>query len=109
MAVAPHSLFAALERARHALLQEFGRDGVTRIEYVVGFVHPYSVHPWLGTDTDEQRDSLAIRSSLSDDVGRILLASDLPSDEVGPIGPTTVQSQQCVDRDYRGNWFYALR
>jgi hypothetical protein len=57
---------------------------------------------WIFTDTDEQRDQLARISSLP----RIL---DEAASQAG-FAPdsSTFQSQETVDRDYEGSWFYAM-
>ena len=103
----PHDVFAALERAEPVLLTKLGRHGVVRIEWVVGFVKPYRVSAWLGTETDAERDSLP-REPFVDDVREILEAVGLPRDQARFDG-TVAQSQETVDRDYQGSWFYALR
>jgi len=68
---------AVLEDAKGRLLTAFGNAGVTRIEYVVGFVEPYEVSVWLGTETDAQRDPLAERENLRDEVAEALVASGI--------------------------------
>lgn len=105
----PHALFAALEDAKPALLEALGQLGVVRIEYVVGFVEPYGVAVWLGTETDAQRDAL---SPVNPEIGTVrgVLQPLLPDARyVGEINATAAQSQETVDREYRGSWFYALR
>ena len=79
-----------------------------RIEYVVGFVEPYNVWVWLGTRTDAEREALGTDNPLIGPVRQVLLESGLPLGRVGVIG-TSAQSQETVDRDYEGSWFYALR
>jgi hypothetical protein len=104
----PKELFAALERAEPSLIEALQSVGVNRIEYVVGFVHPYHVSVWLCTATDAQRDSLPSEPMYLDSVLRILSSAGLPAEDVGEVD-TTSQSQETVDRDYDGSWFYALR
>jgi hypothetical protein len=65
------------------------------------------VWAWLGTATDAERDALPERP-FRDEVLEILRTAGLPEDEVGEFG-TTKQSQETVERDYQGSWFYALR
>lgn len=84
------------------------QHGVTRIEPVVGFVKPYRIHVWLCTDTDAARDALSGPNPLQDKVREVLVAAGLPQDEAHFEG-TVAQSQETVDRDYEGSWFYALR
>lgn len=104
----PNALFEALDRAEPVLLEALQPVGVVRIEYVVGFVHPYSVWVWLGTATDAERDAMPENMPYLVEVSTVLQAVDLPPADVGEIG-TAAQSQETVDRDYEGNWFYALR
>jgi len=104
----PHALFDALERAEPLLLAALGPVGVIHIEYVVGFVHPYAVWVWLGTAIDAERDAMPDTMPYLDEVLAALDAAVLPRAVVGEIG-TTAQSQETVDRDYQGSWFYALR
>lgn len=108
MTAAPRRVFAALERATSELLTKLRHHGVSRIEYVVGFVKPYGIHVWLCTDTDKQRDALPAPNPFQDDVRAVLDAAGLPRDESTFEG-TVAQSQETVDRDYGGSWFYALR
>jgi hypothetical protein len=101
-------VFAALDRAKPALLDALSVHGIGRIEYVVGFVEPYSVWVWLGTETDAQRDALPGDRPLLDRVRDALEVAGLPLDQAHCEG-VTVQSQETVDRDYDGSWFSALR
>lgn len=104
----PKRLFAALERAEPLLIEALQSAGVSRVEYAVGFVHPYRITVWLGTTTDAQRDELPRDQPCLDLVLSILDSAGLPSEEVGEMS-TTAQSQETVDRAYEGSWFYALR
>lgn len=103
----PKRVFAALERAEPALLARLGPHGIIGVEYVVGFVHPYVVWVWLVTTSDAERDALGELPFL-DEVREVLTEVGLP-DEDADFEGTTVQSQETVDRDYDGSWFYALR
>jgi hypothetical protein len=78
------------------------------VEYVVGFVHPYGVWVWLATSSDAERDGLGEGHPFLREVGEILTEAGLSVEDAHFEG-TTVQSQETVDRDYEGSWFYALR
>lgn len=80
---------------------------MVRIEWAVGFVRPYRVSAWLGTETDVERDALRDGPFLAD-VREILESAGLPCG-TARLERTVVQSQETVDRDYEGSWFYALR
>jgi hypothetical protein len=100
--------WAVLDGARPGLLAMFREAGVERIEYVVGFVAPYQVSVWLGTESDAQRDALAERAGLDAAVAEVLRATGIESTDAVFDG-VAVQSQESVDRAYQGSWFYALR
>lgn len=100
--------WAALEAAKPRLLARFQDAGAERIEYTVGFVCPYQVSVWLGTATDPQKAALAGEERLAATVRDILTSSGLGETDAVFDG-VVVQSQETVDRDYEGSWFYALR
>lgn len=101
-------VFSALERATPAIVEALASRGVTGAEYVVGFVHPFAVHVWLVTRTDAERDALGSRDPCLEEVTAAILSSGFPV-EHGTVQGTVAQSQETVDRDYEGSWFYALR
>ena len=90
------------------LVQVLGSHGIVGAEYVVGFVHPYKIHVWLVTFTDAEKDALHGSSPFLNEVRQVLDEAGLPWSEAHLDG-TVVQSQETVDRDYEGSWFYALR
>ena len=104
----PREVFAALERARPHLLDLLAGHGVRRIEFVAGFVEPYSVSVWLGTETDAERDVLPVDHPFREAVRQVLDSAGLPHGQAQFNG-TVAQSQETVDREYEGSWFYALR
>ena len=104
----PTQLFAALERVEPLLVEALQAVGVNRIEYVVGFVCPYRISVWMGTTTDARRDRLLTSGPHLELVRGILDLAGLPAGDVGEAD-TTSRSQETVDRDYEGSWFYALR
>lgn len=105
---AGRDVFAALERATPSIVQVLTPYGVVGCEYVVGFVHPFGVHVWLVTATDAERDALGSHNPFLEEVASAILANDFPSQHASMAG-TVAQSQETVDRDYEGSWFYALR
>ena len=60
---------------------------------------------WVVTPTDEARDMLAANGFLRP---RLLTAATLAT---GGLPPKELhfQSQETVDRDYKGQWLYAMR
>ena len=105
---AGRDVWAALERATPAIVRALAPEGVVDVQYVVGFVHPFSVHVWLVTATDAERDALGSSSPGLPTVTSAILASGFPA-EHATIDGTVAQSQESVDREYEGSWFYALR
>jgi hypothetical protein len=100
--------WAALNDARPRLLGTFADLGVERIEYIVGFVEPYRVSVWLGTASDAQKDALMTREGMRETVAEVLNAAGIESTDA-VFDSVAVQSQETVERDYEGSWFYALR
>jgi hypothetical protein len=101
-------VLAVLARAKPAVVERLVMNGVIGVEYVVGFVHPYEVWVWLVTVSDAERDLLGEELPFLEEIREVLTAAGLPPGDAVLEG-TTAQSQETVDRDYGGSWFYALR
>jgi hypothetical protein len=71
-------VWAALERATPAIVHALASDGVIGAEYVVGFVHPFSIHVWLVTATDADRDALPARDPFLTQVVSAVHGSGFP-------------------------------
>ena len=98
--------FDQLERIRACLIAEWAHRGVIRVEFTTSFIAPFDSAVWLGTDSDTERNALLDLPNLLELVRTAIRSSGLdPSSIVG----ATAQSQETVDRDHRGSWFYALR
>jgi hypothetical protein len=93
-----------LHAARSAVRAEFAEKGVDRVDYVAALPDP-DVWVWLGTQTDAQRDALVTANNLLLQVRRVLAQEVVGIDITG----VTVQSDETVNRDYQGSWFYAMR
>lgn len=106
--LAAGEVWAALERAAPALVEALAYRGVVGVRYLLGFVHPFSLHVCLVTATDAERDSLGSSNPFLAEVESVILANGFPVEHASINGSYT-QSQETVDRDYKGNWFYALR
>jgi len=107
----------ALERAKLALVDEFSDAGVTTVEFVTAFSAPFPSTAWLVVDSDDQRDVLlrqyghdsqsnTLIPELHERATRALSAGGV---DAALLRGVTVESQETVDRDYEGKWFYALR
>jgi hypothetical protein len=82
--------------------------GVVKIEYVAAFPEFEDFTVWLGTKTDTERDRLDITNPLHDEVRQLLANVGFTEAQLVKLR-TTAQSQETVDRQYAGSWFYALR
>ena len=100
--------WAVLQSAKVQLLNQFANRGVLRIEFISAFPTQVGTHVWLCTRSDVQRDSLSKSSELEAEVRDLLRSVGLPAADVDASG-VVVQSEETVDRDYDGSWFYALR
>lgn len=92
--------------AREGLLHDLRDFGVTRVEFVAAFPQP-AFEVIVSPDTDAQAGELW--SSVGRErVLRGLLAAGFVEDDLREVAVRII-SQQAVDRDYEGSWFYALR
>lgn len=79
---------------------------MTDVQFVAAFPDLDGVSVWLCTDSDHQRDALSRNGYERDTVVEIFHSLGFPeSEEI----LTTAQSQETVDRDYEGSWFFAMR
>jgi len=99
--------FAFLDAARQPIIDAFSDRGVEGLDYVAGFAPPYDFAVWLQTETDAQRDALQADPGLEADVGAHLQDAGLWARDL--LRRVVVQSQETVDRDCEGSWFYAMR
>ncbi len=71
-------------------------------------VNPRHLAIWITTQTDEERDLMRASPELVPEFRRVLLAAGYPPVAVPEVG-FEFESQQTVDRDYGGNWRYAVK
>ena len=97
-----------LANARPALVDVFLDDGVIRVEYVSAFPdrRPFAV--WLGTARDSEAARLRTSPTIRARVHDLLVAHGFKVRDLVEL-VVVVQSQETVDREYDGSWFYALR
>lgn len=95
-----------LEKIKECLVVALSDRGVRQVEFVTAFSEPYDSWAWLGTSTDSERDALLAMPDLPELVTDAIQASGF---DHSLIRGATAQSQETVDRDYEGSWFYALR
>ncbi|GAB3173691.1 hypothetical protein GCM10027059_45170 [Myceligenerans halotolerans] len=97
-----------LVTARAEILDAFASDAVGRVEYVSAFPDQVEFSVWLGTSTDAEADRLRSQSGVVVRVAEVLRRVGFRDAELAGLG-VVVQSQETVERDCAGNWFYALR
>lgn len=95
-----------LDTARDVLIHRLSDLGVRRVEFVTSFVEPFQSSVWLCVSSDAERDALLARPDLLEVIQSILQSNQL---DASPIRSAEAQSQETVDRDFDGSWFYALR
>jgi hypothetical protein len=99
-----------LECARPSLLAAFAGEGVLRIEYIAAWPDLDGLGVWLCTASNAARDALGPENPRKAEVETILREYGLDDRDLRTgLLATRAQSQQTVDRDYEGSWFYALR
>jgi hypothetical protein len=106
--MAEDARWVILATARARLIERFADHGVNRVEYVAAFPNQDDFSVWLCTQTDEQRNRLGATNPLLADVREVLENAGFPARQLSYLA-TITQSQETVDRDYEGNWFYAMR
>jgi hypothetical protein len=98
-----------LESARPVLIEAFGPLGVFAVSTVAAFPDLDGIEICLCTRTDPERDALGARNSrLEPAVRAILHAAGFSADQLSDL-KTTAQSQESVDRDHEGIWYFAIR
>jgi hypothetical protein len=97
-----------LHAARGPLLSAFADDGVTRIEYTAAFPSLEGFAVWLCTNWDTERDALGTSNPRLEQLRHVLASVGFTARELSDLS-NTAQSQETVERDYRGSWFWAMR
>jgi hypothetical protein len=93
--------------AQTKLGEAFAHEGVHRVGYVSAFPDRDQCAVWLGTNTDSEVSQLRV-PDLSVRVAAVLADAGFLGPDLAGL-PVITQSEETVDRDYDGNWFYALR
>jgi hypothetical protein len=62
----------------------------------------------INVDTDSEKTQLLEDKELEKNVRQVALDAGYPAQSVPLIG-ISIESQQTVDRDWQGNWFYARK
>jgi hypothetical protein len=96
----------AMERGAKAAVAELRATGVTRSISFLGFHCDPVV--WLVTATDDAKDAVCRDGIPRPLVIEHLLKAGVRADLAAAAG-VTVESQETVDRDWDGNWHFAMR
>lgn len=97
--------WVALASLKQAILVEFEAQGVNRVEYVIAFSEPFKFWVWLGTESDTERDALGT----DDTIDRRIRAVAQQSGVHELFQGSSFESQETLDREFEGSWFYRLR
>ncbi len=71
-------------------------------------IDPRHLALWIITVTDAQRDVLQHDASLRRAIRTILKNNGYPADAIAQVA-IVIQSEETVSRDFRGNWWYAIK
>jgi len=97
--------WALLDQLKALLLPRFESDGVIAVRFIAWFSALDGFSVWLCTSTDVEREALDVVAAQVD-VRQIALGLGF-SEVDAPV--VVAQSQETVDRDFEGSWFYAMR
>lgn len=71
-------------------------------------IDPKHLAYWITTATDAERDRLAADVELHAAFRRAVAEAGYPAEAVAEVG-LAFQSEETVQRDYGGNWYYAVK
>jgi hypothetical protein len=71
-------------------------------------IHPRHLAFWITTPSDAERDLLRASPELISEFRAALRAIGYPAIAVPDVG-FEIESQEIVDRDHGGNWWYAVK
>lgn len=94
--------------ARPELVRTFAPYGVQRVEYPSAFPDQDQFAVSLGSASDAEAERLRRQPDLRARVAAVLTRAGFSESELAGLMVVT-PSQETVDREYDGRWFYALR
>lgn len=98
----------SLDAAASILTQAFAARGVTAARFVGAFPDLPGAGVWLCTTTDLERDDLRSDPELVETVLAVMRDVGFSSTDIAR-SPVIVESQETVDRDAQGSWFFMMR
>jgi hypothetical protein len=104
------SLYPTIIRSRRAIRKILKKRGFSFRVHSFGAtsIDPQYLCICINVDTDSERDSLRENTELIDQFREAMLRVGYPAESVPLVG-FSFESQQTVDRDFAGNWFYARK
>jgi hypothetical protein len=104
----PDARWRVLEDAKPLIRERLRDSGVAEVRLVAAYPGQQGALVWLCTEHDHQRDALGHSEPHRVAVIDVLRQLGFPETELQTVH-TTAQSQETVDRDFEGSWFYAMR
>jgi hypothetical protein len=103
-------LYPSIIRSRWAIKRILKARGQNFRVHSFGATHIDPVHLCIciNVDKDYERDDIYNDSELLEQFRKAILKTGYPKDSVSLLN-FSVESQQTVDRDFGGNWFYARK
>jgi len=100
-------LYPSILRSRRAIRRILRMRGQDFRVHSFGATHidPRHLCVCIDVDTDVERDAIREDAELLDHCREVILAAGYPAESVPLIG-FSIESQETVDRDWGGNWFY---
>ena len=96
----------AVVAAVPVIIGSLAANGVTDVQWFLAF-HGYPV-VWLVTTSDAEKAVVAEHGFFRAEVLSALAEAGVAPDLLERVH-VTVESQETVDRDFEGSWFYAMR
>jgi len=96
----------AVTAAVPMIIGSLAANGVTNVHWFLSF-HGYPVI-WLVTNSDAEKERVTEHGCFRTEVLSALAEAGVADDLVERTH-VTVESEQTVDRDFEGSWFYAMR
>lgn len=91
-------------RASQHVVETFAKAGCVEVHWIATSMTGPASAAWLVTATDAERDVLGADQQLKARLDSRLAELGLPE-----VEHVVVQSQETVDREFQGSWFYAMR
>ena len=105
------NLYPAILRSRRAVRRELkdrGFDHFRVSSFGATSIDPRHLCICIDVNSDDERNRLYEDQALIDQLRQALIACGYPEGSV-PLVSFSVESQETVDRDFGGNWFYARK